>query len=559
MPEIILEDPPLRRRHLLSRRELLQADISKFLVHGFLPDRQIVVTFRFEVAEVSWVSLRFKYQVLLPGVISVRHDDVGIHSELMQFTDQPLEESLFEFTAPSPAVGPFEVQFSSLYPLTFSWTHVFVHATGPCGRCPVQGGCIHCDETDIPGNATVVPLVRGESTGCEWICLPEFREREGSCEYCPVTGCPAGEYEADCLTCVPCEGTRLPDGYRGKVRFTGQGQSRFLDSCPYECADGFFEVLPLGCFPCSEVACADGEYLEECTAQSDARCRPCLSTCPPGTEQVEPCSATRDTRCEECPDNPPSGAAWTTGCSWECRREGLLASEFILNTDEQICQLCLPRCDVGFFQTACLAENSWTGCEPCVLPAGAAAVSAGTETENSCLWVCSDPTVPVRDSSGVVRCEAAGAVEPPPEQCVATCDPGRRLDVTSCSCVPCAPDKPEGAVWLSTFLTSLECQWTCLPPLAADRQNGLCIAVGSLFPAPGDPGPAPPARREAARPDPLLEASAFGPVILISLLVGCLAVCSRSVGPLRRRAKSLSIKARQLRQRAAAALARIRS
>jgi hypothetical protein len=522
------------------------------------------VTLAFTLAEYADVAVRVTYRQWVSsgtaapnGAALVRVRRAGgsvLHEEPTTFASVL---SVFERGLGVLSPGTYEVTFdvppnnptATILQLTLSEARIHVHNLGACGVCGDFTGCVPCDATDVPENADLVPVRLPDGAfRCEWACRAGYRNRGTWCEYCPVQACTLGWYQTDCYVCSPCS---VPAAYAGTTVFTGGGATPFVDSCPYECAPGRYDVPGEGCLPCAAPTCAAGQYLQACSRQTDAVCRNCSAACAPGSFVTSPCGAAADLACAPCPGALPADAAWTAACAWACD------AGFVLNTDTGLCQRCLPRCAAGEFVTECAATNAWTGCAPCALPPGALAVSAGVGDERSCLWACPPATVEARLANGTLVCRAADSVVRPPETCVAIpCVPGRVLNRSTCACEPCPGALPAHAVWLSEFLTRRPCVWACLAPRTPSAARDACVQLDELFP--GDTTPPPPTTpRPGADPGPLVRGAALAPILLISAAVAAVVACVRGTASLRARIRFLPATVRAARERARAALARL--
>ena len=387
-----------------------------------------------------------------------------------------------------------------------------------CSKCPATGSCVACSAEGVPANAVTLPSADEEGR-CRWQCAADYREDPpGECRYCPLTACPVGQYESDCGECAACS---VPEN---RV-VTGPGRTRFADSCPTQCGAQYYEVQG-GCVPCSAPQCTEGEYLLPCTPQSNARCARC-TVCAAGSSQTSPCASTADAVCEPCPNVRPPGASWVTACEWACVDPTASNASYVLNTDAVRCQFCEPNCAIGEFATACGTGNGWTGCEPCVVPTGSRAITAGVGTPTSCLWVCPAPTVAVRTGSEGWRCAAPSTPPPAPAVCDLSCRVGYYLVPMRCQCRPCPNTLPEHAVWLTSFRTAAECEWACLAPYSRDNRGRACVRIRGVDENSAAAADTPPPRRtQEATPE--LRVSVLGPMILLSLVVVLVAVCART-------------------------------
>lgn len=425
-----------------------------------------------------------------------------------------------------------------------------------CAFCKGAARCQPCVREGLPDNIVVIPAVGPDGVRCEWECAEDYIRFGDECVLCTPVTCPVGQYEANCSLCENCTSAGIPPALHGKTVFTGPGAVRFQDSCPYGCAAGYYQrfvagedcenCLVLSCEACSTPSCAEGRFLEACTSQSDARCVPC-ATCSPGTFESSACSPSANTECRVCEEALPPGGTWVTNCTWACLRDGLNASQYIYNFETGACQTCLPSCAIGSFSTSCGPGNGWTGCEPCVIPGGAVARSAGVAWNGSCMWEC--PPSTVYNASARV-CSAAPTVVPGPTACDVTCIPGRRLDGTLCRCVACSPDKPPFSVWLTPFLTAGECEWACLSPYSVDVARGECVLIALPALEEAVEGTPAPLRGPASS----VQLGSFFPVVLLALVLFAVVLCAgttlraihRRLPKLRGRLATLRTRARNL-------------
>jgi hypothetical protein len=512
----------------------------------------VTMGLRFPVPGVSEITVRVYLVQGIAGVARVWRDGVQVQQSPTPAANN-LAPFVYTYTAPSAPAGTYEVEFSAVAIVVLYETEIDVRDATGCAVCAADdGACVPCDASAVPANADAVARVRPGTLTCDWVCRALYRQQGETCVFCPTATCPTGRYESDCGVCEWCTADALPAGYIGAVVFTGPGRVRFEDSCPYACTPGRYEIPGVGCEVCSEAVCVAGQYIAPCTEQSDAACRACTTACAPGSFMSAPCSlAGGDAVCSPCAGPPPpAGAEWVAGCEWECRRPGLSAAQYLLNTDTGACQTCLPECAVGSFQTACAPANGWTGCAPCALPPGAVATSAGAGTPNSCLWTCAPNAT--RTAAG---CVVVAPPPPPPPPCRLECAPGTLANATRCACEACAPEKPAHAVWLSNFLTRTPCRWACLAPRM--RRGAACVLADTLFPAPSPPPPST-TPRPGAGADPVLQGAAFAPVVVLSLLVGGAVACGRVSVVFLARLRLLPASARAARDAARAALARLR-
>lgn len=373
---------------------------------------------------------------------------------------------------------------------------------------PNSTECIACNASGLPAHAVPLAVLAPDGVRCDWACDADYLRIGASCVLCPQPACAPGTYEAACnASCAACVAPT------NNTVFTGPGAARFANnSCPYECAPGFFQLpllpnQPARCAPCAATACTAGFFKQACTSQSDARCVRCRPACVLGENATAACAPDADLQCAPCAGVLPRGATWLAGCAWACPAA--------FNPDAEggpACVPCAPVCTAGQFATQCAARNNWTGCEACALPLGALALSAGAGTNNSCVWACA-PGASYAAGACVVS-----AVEPSPPLCVRPrCGPGLAV-AANCSCVACAAELPPGAVWLSSFVTSAECAWACLPPLTA--QGGACVAAFALAPPPPPPASVPQRRALAPNPYGLLPLALLALGVLLLLRPG---------------------------------------
>eukprot|EP00746_Dinoflagellata_sp_MGD_P146574 gnl/MRDRNA2_/MRDRNA2_79029_c0_seq1.p1 gnl/MRDRNA2_/MRDRNA2_79029_c0~~gnl/MRDRNA2_/MRDRNA2_79029_c0_seq1.p1 ORF type:complete len:1033 (-),score=100.90 gnl/MRDRNA2_/MRDRNA2_79029_c0_seq1:23-3100(-) len=158
-------------------------------------------------------------------------------------------------------------------------------------KCPVgqfrsgchetsAGSCINCTLPDpmaiFTGDGDVLDA-------CPWICEADHYQVNGRCEACPKN-CSAGSYRKGCMdvtkgagtanafsqaqlgSCVPCKNAP------SFATYTGSGG--LLDSCSWECKEGFFQEGD-ACKSCKvETSCAIGQYLS-CGLRDSGTCTPC--------------------------------------------------------------------------------------------------------------------------------------------------------------------------------------------------------------------------------------------------------------------------------------------
>lgn len=362
----------------------------------------------------------------------------------------------------------------------------------PCITCDVSSEqCTPCDTSQVPENATpYAGLLSPTSQLCAWECNEDYRERNGICIECKPKTCSIGEYERDCNICAPCTESSVPASLHGKIVFTSASPKRFTDGCAFQCKSNFFQSVSsftvssggeLVCIACSSGTCPTNSFRQNCTSMTDSRCVPCRTICPAGTQRTANCTQMSNTQCQKCNNTIPRNAEYHTtrnDCSWQC------PPSYVHNTDDNVCEICLPLCTIGTYSTQCTAANNWTGCSKCNIPANATVLSSGKDTVNSCIWECNSGTRLSQDGECVNVPIVAAKFEPP--SC-APCPAGMQLPpiITVCTCIPCVDGKPSEAVWLTNFVTASECQWACLWPHV--RVDGRCI----IFPS---------ARRSGAPP-----------------------------------------------------------
>ena len=175
---------------------------------------------------------------------------------------------------------------------------------------------------------------------CSWTCKPGYLKEADACKACqPIGSCGIGYYPQPplennvCGKCVEC------DKIQGGV-FISNGTNEGSGSCGFKCDDSWYRTGRM-CLQCSKPLCKTEEFLQQCTATTDAVCVKC-TTCPPGSSVTQECALSSDRMCSPCVEGLlPVNAGWlAAGCkSWSCN------SNYWNNNG--VCNQCKDICTIG--------------------------------------------------------------------------------------------------------------------------------------------------------------------------------------------------------------------